>query len=257
MYIDLNADLGESFGSWSMGDDEAMMDVISSASIACGGHAGDNATMFSAVSAAKSAGVTIGAHPGFEDRQGFGRRRLPLTMAEVAQLIAAQLGALTGVAALAGATVTYVKPHGALGNWASEDGDVARAVASAVDAVMGSDATILAIAGTTLEKAANAIDMKVYSEVFADRGYTPAGNLVPRNQPGAMIHDTEEASQRLIQFFETGMMPTVGGEPVALTAQSVCIHGDSPTALTMAQEVKRNLEQADFTIRSFMQVEKA
>jgi UPF0271 protein len=249
--IDLNADLGEGFGSWRMGDDKAMMEFVSSASIACGGHAGDNATMYTTVSAARTAGVTIGAHPGFEDRQGFGRRRLPLSLSEITQLVASQLGALIGVAALAGTDVAYVKPHGALGNWAAEDIKVATAIVDATRAVMGSSAKILAISATALQTASEERGVAVYSEIFADRGYTPAGHLIARGQEGAMIHDAKEASTRLLRFLNTGLMPTVGGEAIKLKADSICIHGDSPNAYQMAKLIQFELEHAGISICPF------
>ena len=249
--IDLNADLGESFGPWKMGDDARMMQIVSSASIACGGHAGDTMTMFDSVMAAKAAGVTIGAHPGFEDRQGFGRRRLPLSVTEIERLVSAQTGALCGVAALAGAEVRYVKAHGALGNWGAEEPEVAAAIVRATRAVLGARAMLLAISGTALEQEATRAGLPVCSEVFADRGYTPEGRLVPRGQRGAMIRDAGEAADRLIGFLQTGLMPTVGGAPVRLTAGSVCVHGDGPTALAMADTLRARLLDAGFTIGPF------
>ncbi|MGO1119195.1 LamB/YcsF family protein [Rhodovibrionaceae bacterium A322] len=251
--IDLNADLGESFGPWQMGDDSAMLQIVSSANIACGGHAGDNDVMDKTVSEALSQGVVIGAHPGFEDKQGFGRRRLPLTMAEVERLVAAQVGALCGIAALHQAPVRYVKAHGALSNWASEDREAARAIVRAIAAVQGSEAAILAVSGTELEIAGKEQGIACYSEIFADRGYTPQGNLVPRGQEGAMIHDAETAAARLIGFFESGLMPTVGGDPVRLEAHSICIHGDGPGAVAIARELRRRLEEAGLAIKPFWQ----
>lgn len=250
--IDLNADLGESFGPWTMGDDARMMQIISSANIACGGHAGDNSTMYDTVCAAKAAGVTIGAHPGFEDREGFGRRRLPLTIDEIERLVAAQTGSLCGVAALAGAKVRYVKAHGALGNWGAAEPEVAAAIVRATRAVLGDGAMLLAISGTALEQEADRAGLPACSEVFADRGYTPAGQLVPRGKPGAMIHDADEAADRLIAFFETGKMPTVGGDPVRLNAGSICVHGDGPTAVVMAAKLRDRLTSAGFQIGSFV-----
>ena len=253
MKIDLNADLGESFGPWPMGDDESMLDIVSSASIACGGHAGDNNTMFSTVSAAAARGVTVGAHPGFEDKQGFGRRRLPLSTTEVERLVASQVGALAGIAALAGSQVSYVKPHGALGNWAAEDRDIANAVARAVKAVMLESPKILAISDSELVAAALDNGIEVYSEVFADRGYTPEGGLIPRGQPGALLHDVDAATERLIQFIKTGRMPTHQGTAVELKGDSICVHGDSAVAVKMAAGVRQRLEENGVTIAPFTQ----
>ena len=250
--IDLNADLGESFGPWNMGNDAEMLQIVSSANVACGGHAGDNRVMFETLRAAVANNVTIGAHPGFEDKEGFGRRRIPLTVDEVARLVAAQTGALCGVAALAGAEVAYVKVHGALSNWAAETAEVADAIARATRAVMGDSAVLLAVSGTELEKAADRAGIRAASEIFADRGYTPEGQLVPRGTAGAMIHDADEAADRLISFFNTGLMPTVGGDPVRLNAQSICVHGDGPTAVEMARALRVKLEGAGFQIGSFV-----
>lgn len=249
--IDLNADLGESFGPWTLGNDTAMMDIVSSVNVACGGHAGDTATMRDSVAMAKDKGVTIGAHPGFVDKENFGRRRLPLTPDEIERLVAAQTGALCGIAALVGAEVKYVKAHGALGNWGAAERDVADAIARATQAVLGSNAALLAISGTQLEHAGKALGIPTYSEIFADRGYTPEGQLVPRGEPGAMIEDADEAAQRLINFFGSGEMPTVGGAPVRLNAQSICIHGDGPTAVEVAQGLRAALEDAGFSIGAF------
>lgn len=251
--VDLNADIGESFGPWVMGRDAEMLDIVSSANIACGGHAGDNSVMYETLRAAHEKGVVIGAHPGFEDKQGFGRRRLPLTEAEVEGLVAAQTGALCGTAALVGAKVRYVKVHGALSNWACETPGIARAVARATKAVMGDDAVLLAVSGTELEKAADDQGLRAASEIFADRGYTPGGQLVPRSQPGAMIHDADVAADRLIRFLETGEMPTVGGDPVRLNAQSICVHGDGPTAVEMARTLRARLMAAGHAIKPFIQ----
>lgn len=248
--IDLNADLGEGYGPWRMGDDEAMLGLVTSASVACGGHASDPETMFRTLTRARERSVVVGAHPGYPDREGFGRRRLPCTPAEVERFVAAQVGALVGVGRLAGVPVAYVKPHGALGNVAAEDRPVAEAIVRAVAAFDG--LAVLAIAGTELERAARASGLETFSEIFADRGYTPEGLLVPRGRPGAMIEDAEAAVERLLRFLETGRMPTVGGGEVALAARSVCIHGDSDHAVTMARRVRQALEAAGVGVRPFL-----
>ena len=252
-YIDLNADLGESYGPRAMGADSAMLDIVNSANIACGGHAGDAAVMFETIKLAADRNVTIGAHPGFDDKQGFGRRRIPISMAEVEQLIASQVGAIKGIAALAGAQVSYVKPHGAINNWACENVDVANAIAQAVKKSCP-EMAMLAVSGTLLETASRNAGLKTYSEVFADRGYSDDGNLVLRGQPGAMITDAGEAADRLIQFFETGDMPTVSGGTVRLDADSICIHGDSAHAVDMAVQLRAALVAHGFTLRSFADV---
>jgi len=246
MRIDLNSDLGE-----GMGGDAAMLSLVSSANIACGGHAGDPETMFATLRLAAERGVMVGAHPGFADRQGFGRRIIPMTPAGIARMIAAQVGALAGVAALAGAAVRYVKPHGALANLAADDRAVADAITGAVAALPGGLA-VLAISGTELEHSARAAGLPVFSEIFADRAYLPDGRLVPRSREGAVLHDAEEAAARLVRFLETGLMPVLGGDPIPLAAQSICVHGDTSGAEAMARLVRGRLEAAGCSIRPFL-----
>ncbi len=248
--IDLNADLGEGYGPWTMGDDAAMLAIVSSANVACGGHASDPETMFRTLSLAKARGVVTGAHPSYPDREGFGRRRLPFTPAEIERFTAAQTGALIAIGALVGQPVRYVKPHGALANVAAEDAAVAAAIVRATRAVDTSLA-ILAISGTRLEQVARDAGVAVFSEIFADRGYTPAGLLVPRSEPGALLHDPAAATDRLLGFLATGAMPTVGGAPVPLAADSVCIHGDSPAAVAMARHLRAALGERGIAIAPF------
>ena len=249
--IDLNSDLGEGYGPWAMGDDAALLDIVSSANVACGGHASDPETMFRTLGAAARRGVVIGAHPGYADREGFGRRVIPMAPAEIGRMVAAQVGALQGVAALAGARVAYVKPHGALANLAADDAAVAAAIAAAVAALPG-DLAALAISGTEFETAARAAGLPTYSEVFADRAYLPNGRLVPRSRADAMLHDPAAAAERLIHLLDTGLMPVSGGDPVPLAAQSVCVHGDGPGAVAMARAVRSRLEAAGVAIRPFL-----
>lgn len=251
MTIDLNSDLGESFGPWGMGDDAAMLGVVTSANIACGGHASDPETMFLTLRQAAERGVIIGAHPGYADRQGFGRRVIPMAPAEIGRMLAAQIGALQGVAALAGAEVRYVKPHGALANLAADDRAVADAIVAAVQTLPGRLA-ILAISGTELELAARAAGIDAFSEVFADRAYLPNGRLVPRSRPGAVLHDADEAAERLIRFLETGRMPASEGEPISLAAQSICVHGDTAGAVDMARTIRARLEAAGIDVAPFL-----
>lgn len=251
MAIDLNSDLGEGFGPWSMGDDLAMLDVVSSANIACGGHASDPQTMFATLRAAAARKVVIGAHPGYADREGFGRRIIPMTPDQIGRMVAAQVGALQGVAALAGARVAYVKPHGALANLAAADAGAAEAIAEAV-ALLPGDLALLAISGTVLEQVARARGLPVYSEIFADRAYRPDGQLLGRDQPGAVLHDSAEVSARLLGFLQSGLMPVVGGEPIRLAAQSICLHGDTPGAVGMARDLRRALTEAGVTIAPFL-----
>lgn len=248
--IDLNSDLGEAYGPWSMGEDEKILSIVTSANIACGGHAGDPETMFLTLSQAARNGVSIGAHPGYADRLGFGRRVIPMSPGEVSRMVAAQIGALMGVAALAGAEVSYVKPHGALANLAADDAQVAKAILDAVRA-QSDKLAVLAISGTVLEQVARAENLTVYSEIFADRAYLASGRLVPRNHPQAMLHDSAEATDRMVQFLETGKMPVLDGAPIALNAHSICVHGDSTTAVTLAGELRQALVNRGITIAPF------
>ena len=249
--MDLNSDLGEGFGPWSMGDDAAMLGVVTSANIACGGHASDPDTMFDTLRMAAERGVVIGAHPGYADPLGFGRRVIPMEPVEIARMVAAQVGALQGVAALVGAKVAYVKAHGALANLAADRRDVADAIAMAVKALPGGLA-ILAISGTELEAAGRAAGLPTYSEIFADRAYLPNGRLVPRTRPDAMVHGAKAAAERLIGFLDTGLMPVVGGDPIPLAAQSICVHGDSPDAVAMAREIRARLQAAGVVLAPFL-----
>ncbi len=248
--IDLNADLGEGYGPWAMGDDAAMLDIVSSANVACGGHASDPETMFRTLTLAKARGVVTGAHPSYPDKEGFGRRRLPHSPAEVERFVAAQIGALIAIGALVGQRIAYVKPHGALGNVAAAEPEIAAGIVRAVRAV-DPGLAILAISGTVLEAAARDAGVAVFSEIFADRGYTLAGQLVPRSEPGAMIHDPGVATARLLGFLDSGLMPTVGGEPIALAAHSVCIHGDSPQAVAMARHLRDTFRQRGLAVAPF------
>jgi UPF0271 protein len=250
MRIDLNSDLGEGFGPWNMGNDAQMLSIVTSANIACGGHASDPETMFRTLELARDNGVNVGAHPGYNDLIGFGRRVIPMSPAEVARLCAAQIGALIGIAAQVGVPVTYVKPHGALGNLAARDRDVADAIVSAVQKI-DPKLAILAISGTQSEHAARAANVPVFSEIFADRGYLSSGQLVPRDQDGAMIHDAAEAADRLLAFLESGLMPVIDGDPIKLDAQSICVHGDSAGAVEMAREIRTRLSAQGIQIASF------
>ncbi len=234
-----------------MGDDGAMLKVVTSANIACGGHAGDPETMYKTTLLARENDVLIGAHPGFPDKEGFGRRRFPISTHEIERMIATQLGMLMGAAALACAKVSYVKPHGALANWAAEDRDVASAIIRAVRLVAPS-LSVLAISGTELETVARKADMHTYSEIFADRAYDGRGHLVSRQRPGAVISDKTQILERLLRFFETKKMPTIDGTDIELKADSICIHGDTPDAVISAKYLRDALEGAGLTIRAFM-----
>ncbi|MFW2335602.1 LamB/YcsF family protein [Ilumatobacter sp.] len=249
--IDLNSDLGEGFGPWPMGDDETMLSLVSSANVACGGHAGDTETMFRTLSIAARNGVTVGAHPGYLDREGFGRRVIPMSPEQIGRMIVAQIGALRAVAALVPVEVRYVKAHGALGNLAARDRDVAGAIVDAVRQ-LDRDLALLAISGTELEIVAKESGAPVYSEVFADRGYLSTGQLVPRDRPGAMIHDPDEACERLLGFLESGLMPVTDGEPIPLAAHSICVHGDSAGAVAMTRVIRDGLAGAGTEVTGFI-----
>ncbi len=251
MQIDLNSDLGEGYGPWIMGNDALILDCVTSANIACGGHASDPETMFTTLRLAADRGVQVGAHPGYADREGFGRRVIPMQAAEIGRMVVAQTGALVAIARLAGTQVRYVKPHGALGNLAAADTSVATAIAAAVKA-MDPTLAILAISGTALEDAARAAGVAVFSEIFADRAYLPNGQLVPRSVPGAVLHETKEAADRLIGFLKSGRMPVVGADPIALRADSICVHGDTPHATEMARQIRARLEAEGVTVTAFL-----
>lgn len=250
--IDLNSDLGEGYGPWSMGDDAGVLRIVTSANVACGGHAGDPETMYATLRQAAALGVVVGAHPGYSDPMGFGRRVIPMEPDQIGRMVAAQVGALVAMAALAGTRVAYVKPHGALANLAADRRDVSVAIVAAVVALNPALA-ILAISGTELELAARVAGLATYSEIFADRGYLATGRLVPRSQPGAMILDPEAAAARLIGFLDSGRMPVVNGDPIPLAAQSICVHGDSPGAVAMARHIRDRLEGAGIALQPFLQ----
>lgn len=251
MRIDLNSDLGESFGPWAMGDDPAMLDIVTSANVAAGGHASDPETMFRTLGLAAARGVVVGAHPGYPDREGFGRRVIPMQPAEIGRMVAAQVGALSALAQMAGTAVRYVKPHGALGNLAAADAEVARAIAAAVGQ-LSPRLALLAISGTALEHAARAAGVEVFSEIFADRAYLADGQLVPRSRPGAVLHDPDAIADRLVRFLEHREMPVLDGGTVRLDAHSICVHGDTPGAVAIARAVRDRLTGAGVTLAPFL-----
>lgn len=248
--IDLNADCGESFGPWRMGDDAAILKVVTSANIACGFHAGDPDTMAATVALAKENGVAVGAHPGYEDRAGFGRRIIPMTPDAVARMVAYQVGAFAGVAALSGVPMTHVKAHGALSNHACVDRATAEAVVRAVKAVDPS-LTLLAVATTELERAALDAGLSVASEIFADRAYEPDGQLRSRALPDAIVHDAATAAERTVAMVHAGAVIAHDGTEVATPIHSVCVHGDNPHAVGVASAVRDALEAAGLTVARF------
>jgi UPF0271 protein len=245
--INLNADLGESFGPWSMGDDTAMLDIVGSANIACGFHAGDPVVMRATLRAAKERSVTVGAHPGYADLQGFGRRSQTLSAAEVEALVIYQVGALQGMAAAEGMRVTHVKPHGALNNQACADRPLADAIARAVKA-LDPALILLAPACSQLALAGRAAGLPVVDEVFADRRYQDDGQLVSRSQPGAVIHDPEPALAHVRTMLDAGAIISTSGHQLPIEPGSVCIHGDSPGAVALARFLREGLLAAGYAL---------
>ncbi|MCW2243711.1 LamB/YcsF family protein [Azospirillum canadense] len=239
--VNLNADLGEGFGAYAIGDDEAMLGVVASANIACGYHAGDPLVMTRTVKSALSNGVSLGAHPAFPDLQGFGRRQMRLSAAELEAMVAYQIGALMGIAATCGGRVTHVKPHGALSNMAAVDESLSMAIGRAIKGVDPS-LIFLAIAGSEMAEAGRRLGLATAEEVFADRAYDDSGNLVSRAQPGAMIHDPEVAATNVLRMLEEGVIVSVTGKRIPCTAHSVCVHGDEPSAVVMATNLRKTLE---------------
>ena len=243
--FNLNADMAEGFGPWRMGDDEGLLDIVQSANIACGFHAGDQDTMAGVMAAATEKGVGIGAHPGFDDRHGFGRRPMQLPGSEIENLVAYQLGACLGVAARVGAAVKHVKPHGALNNMACADADMAGAIARSVKAV-DSKLILLAPALSELAKAGGREGLAVVEELFADRAYMPDGQLAPRSRPDAMVRDPGLALENCVRMLGEGEIVALDGTVVAVSARSVCVHGDEPAAVALARHVREGLEAEGF-----------
>lgn len=248
--IDLNADLGEGFGAYRCGDDAAMLDVVTSANVACGLHAGDPEIMARTFALALERGVAVGAHPGFPDLWGFGRRTIPFTAPEIERLVAYQIGAAQALAAYAGHRIAYVKAHGALANLAAAEPAVAGAVARAVKAVDPA-LSLLAIALTAQVPAGEALGLTVHREIFADRGYTEAGGLIPRGEPGAVIADAAAAASRVLTMVEAGAILTARGARLPTPIDSVCVHGDSPHAVATAQAVRSRLAAAGIRLAAF------
>ena len=249
-HIDLNSDLGESLGAWTMGDDAAMLDLVSSANVACGFHAGDPVGLLKTLRAAAERHVVVGAHVAYRDLVGFGRRPMDVPHAELVGDVIYQIGALQGLARAAGTTVRYVKPHGALYNTIAHDRAQAHAVIEAVQS-MGRDLALVVLAGSPLAGWAREAGLTVIEEAFADRGYTPQGTLVSRREPGAVLHDAQAVAARMLQLVREGTVPAVDGSPVAVRADSICVHGDSPGAVAMARAVRARLQDAGVAIRPF------
>jgi 5-oxoprolinase (ATP-hydrolysing) subunit A len=251
MNIDLNSDLGESLGVWRMGDDAAMLDIVSSANVACGFHAGDPAGILRTLRQAAQRGVVVGAHVAYRDLVGFGRRNMDVESADLRADVIYQIGALKGLAAAAGTTVRYVKPHGALYNTIAHDERQARDVIAAIREI-DPGLCLVALAGSPLLGWAEAQGLRAVAEAFADRAYTPQGTLVSRREPGAVLHDAQDVAERMLRLAEEGVVTAIDGSTVRIRAESVCVHGDSPGAVGMARQVRERLSQAGVAIASFV-----
>lgn len=248
--IDLNSDLGEGYGAWTAGDDRAVLDLVSSANIACGAHAGDPTIMLATARAAVAQGVAIGAHVAYRDLAGFGRRPVHVTPDELHADVVHQIGAMAAAATVAGGRVTYVKPHGALYNTACADPVQAEAVVRAVADVDPSLA-VLALPGSELLAAAERHGLRPVAEAFADRAYEPDGSLVARSRPGAVLHDPDEVAARVLRMVTDGTATAVDGSEVRVAAESVCVHGDSPGAVAMARAIRELLSAEGVELTPF------
>lgn len=253
MKININADLGESFGPWEMGDDQALLKIVQSANIACGFHASDPGHMRQTVALCKKNGVSIGAHPGFPDLQGFGRRQMDLSAQEIFDLVVYQIGALQAVCASQDMHVTHVKAHGALSNMAMDDSAKASAIAEAAKAV-DHDLILLAIAGTELSKAGRAIGLKVCEEIFADRNYTDAGTLVSRRLSDAMVKGGDAALKHVTRMIEEKALVSLSGTRIPTDIHSICVHGDEPTAVETAHFVAQGLRDQGMDLVPLTQI---
>jgi UPF0271 protein len=251
MQIDLNSDVGESFGRWELGDDSAVLAVVTSANVACGFHAGDATTLRRTCEEAARLGVAVGAQVGYRDLAGFGRRFIEMDPVELADDVVYQIGALEGLAKAAGTRVSYVKPHGALYNAVVHHEDQARAV---IDAVRSYDRELplLGLPDSVLLAQADRAGLRVVREAFADRGYTPEGTLVSRREPGALLEDPHEVARRVVQMVTDRTVTAVDGTTVRVHADSICVHGDSPGAVRMAEQVRVDLTEAGVEITAFV-----
>ncbi|WP_300583267.1 5-oxoprolinase subunit PxpA [Marivita sp.] len=250
MHVDLNADMGESFGPWPMGSDAALLDVITSANVACGFHAGDPDVMVQTMGLAVAKGVGIGAHPGFPDLQGFGRRRMHLSRDSLRNLVRYQLGAAQAMARSSGGEVRHLKLHGALANMASED--VAMATACYEGALsVDRDIIVMVLAATQQQDAVEALGCRWAGEIFADRAYNDDATLVDRSLPGAVIHDADVAGQRMVDMVKAGAIITESGKHIPAAVDTICLHGDGATAVQIARTVRSALAHAGVTLQRF------
>ena len=245
--INLNADLGEGYGPWIMGDDNAMLAIVSSANVACGGHAGDPDVMRRTVRLAREHGVSLGAHPSYPDLRGFGRRAMSLTRAELENQLAAQIGTLMGIATLEGIRVSHVKPHGALNNQACADRALADTICTAICAIDRA-LILLAPAASQLVAAGRAAGLVVVEEIFADRAYLPDGQLVPRSQPRAMIHGAAACLDHVLEMLVAGALIAVDGTRIPTPIGSICVHGDSPDAVDVARHLRQELTSIGYAL---------
>ena len=249
--IDLNSDLGESYGAWHMGNDAAMLDVVSSANVDCGFHAGDPAGILRTLEAAAQRGVAIGAHVSYPDVVGFGRRDMDIASADLIADVVYQIGALKGLATTVGATVSYVKPHGALYNRIAVDPVQGAAVIEAIKSIDPS-LVLVGLANAPILAQARAAGLHAVAEAYADRAYTKEGRLVPRREPGAVLHDPSLIAERMARLALHGTIEANDGSVIHVEAQSFCVHGDSPDAVAIAREVRRRLEAEGVGISSFL-----
>jgi len=248
--VDLNADMGESFGPWPMGNDSALLDIVTSANIACGFHAGDPDVMAQAMSTAVKNGVGIGAHPGFDDLQGFGRRRMFVPLPTLANSVRYQLGAAQAMARAAGGHVRHLKLHGALSNMSSADADMARACYEAALSV-DPDIIIMVLAATAQESVVRDLGCNYAAEIFADRAYNDDATLVDRSLPGAVIHDATHAAERITKMVQTGAILTESGKQIPSRIDTICVHGDNAQAVALARAVRDGLQAAGITVGQF------
>lgn len=251
--IDLNSDLGESFGAYTLGMDEKLMEYITSANVACGWHAGDPLVMQKTIRAAAKNGVAVGAHPGYPDLMGFGRREIKITPEEAYTYVLYQLGALDAFARTEGVKIQHVKPHGALYNQACKDEKLAGAICRAAQA-FDRELIVLAPYNSAFRTAAETIGQPFAGEFFADRAYLPDGSLVPRSQPGAVIHDADEACRRVLQMAREGTVTCLDGTELTMRCVSVCVHGDNAEALATVKKIRGALEDDGVLLRAMKEL---
>ncbi|CDX14792.1 conserved hypothetical protein [Mesorhizobium sp. ORS 3324] len=248
--VDLNSDIGESFGPWPMGDDVSMLSIVTSANIACGFHAGDPAGIFAVLKNAARLGVSVGAHVGYRDLVGFGRRNMDPLSEELTGDTIYQIGALQGLAKAAGTTVRYVKPHGALYNTIAHDARQASDVIAAIKAVDPS-LQLMVLSGTPIVEQARSAGLTVICEAFADRAYNADGSLVSRRLPGSVVHDPELVASRMLSLVREGTIQAIDGTEIELEAQSICVHGDTPAAVSIARAVRQALISNGVVLKTF------